>query len=463
MSNVPLPRLGARIVVAIGLAFVAAGAAWGIWRLTRPAPQPATSKSVMLLVSGDTGGWIVPCGCASNQSGGLPRRGTHLDNLRKQAAVLVVDVGGAPGGDSPYHRVKFEAILRGELAMGMAAHNLGGPEVALGADYLRELAARLKAPFISANVRDSKGELVAPGAHVQTIEGRRIAVVGVVSRKYSGPGLTVDDPREALLNIIPELKSFSDFVVVLAYAPEDELKQLAASLPEADAVIGGPTGQSLPPQMSGPTLVAAATNKGKFLIELDVPAARSRTAWKGRVVEMDPKFADQPAQTDNVQRYLDELKRRDFAAHETGFVALLPGSLPKDYRLAGTQACTSCHANDCSAWDRSKHAHAWDTLAGIGFQSDGYCQQCHTTGFGLPGGFESASRSLAQRNVGCESCHGPSQAHTIHPKTRTSFASRDQCSRCHDRENSPNFDYARYWPNIVHGAAMPKTGKETRP
>ena len=41
-------------------------------------------------------------------------------------------------------------------------------------------------------------------------------------------------------------------------------------LPEADAVIGGPTGQSIVPTAVGPTLLAAATNKGKFLVELDL-------------------------------------------------------------------------------------------------------------------------------------------------------------------------------------------------
>src|SRR3954447_12924594 len=92
-----------------------------------------------LLVSGDTAGWIVPCGCTANQSGGLPRRGSYVESLHASAAVILADAGGAPGGTSDYHRVKFEAILRGEGGMGLVAHNLGGPEAALGADYLRRV------------------------------------------------------------------------------------------------------------------------------------------------------------------------------------------------------------------------------------------------------------------------------------------------------------------------------------
>ena len=91
------------------------------------------ARRVALIVSGDTAGWIMPCGCTANQSGGLSRRGTFVRRARADHAVVLADAGGAPGGTSPYERLKFEAILAGERAMGIAAHNLGAPEAALGA------------------------------------------------------------------------------------------------------------------------------------------------------------------------------------------------------------------------------------------------------------------------------------------------------------------------------------------
>ena len=74
----------------------------------------------MIVVSGDTAGWIVPCGCTANQSGGLARRARFVADQSDHEVVLL-DAGGAPAGTTPYHRVKFEAILRGEMAMGIAA------------------------------------------------------------------------------------------------------------------------------------------------------------------------------------------------------------------------------------------------------------------------------------------------------------------------------------------------------
>jgi hypothetical protein len=158
--------------------------------------------------------------------------------------------------------------------------------------------------------------------------------------------------------------------------------------------------------------------------------------------------------------YLAELARRDFAAGDTGLAPQLPTGLPSDYRLAGTAACASCHQEDCKAWAGSKHAHAWETLTARGAEVDAYCQQCHTTGFGLPGGFVSARAGSAARNVGCESCHGPALAHVRDPKARTPFMARDQCGRCHDRENSPQFDYTAYWQRIRHGKPAPAATKE---
>jgi hypothetical protein len=434
------------LVVVLLVVCVAVAGAIG-WRLQQPSTAPP-DRPLALIASGDTAGWIVPCGCASNQSGGLLRRGSYVSAARAAAEVLTVDAGGAPGGTSAYHRVKFEAILQGELALGLVAHNLGGPEAALGLDYVRQVGRRLGVPFISANLRHEKGELVAEPLRIVERAGRRVALAGVLSRRYAGSGNRIDDPREALLKAAADAKGRYDTLVVLAYLPEEELQQLAAALPEADVILGGPTGQSISPRQVGPTLLASATNKGKFLLHLELGSSNH---WTGKVVELGPEWTDDGEQQANVRRYLEELGRRDFPAAETGFAPDLPAALPGDYRLAGNQSCTQCHKQDCTLWETSKHAHAWQTLAERGYHVDAFCQQCHTTGYGLPGGFQSAARSQSVINVGCESCHGPSHAHVRNPKTKTTFIAQDQCARCHDRENSPTFDYASYWSRIQHG------------
>lgn len=418
-----------------------------------PACQRETAappRPVQVVISGDTAGWIVPCGCTAKQLGGLPRRAAFVASAGSQADVVVADVGGAPGGTSPYDLLKFSAILRGERLMGVAAHNIGAAEARLKPRDLIRLAGEADVPLVSANVRGADGRLLTAPVRLIKAGGRTLALIGVLAPRWAAGTLSADPPRQAVLDALASLAQRPDLVIVLAYLPSDELRELARQLPEADAVIGGPTGQSIAPTRLGPTLLASATNKGKFLADL---IDRPGEPLAGSVVEMDGHLPDDARQLANLRRYRAELVERDFAADQTS----LPGSLakitPADYRIAGTQACGPCHAGAEHAWRSSAHAHAGRTLADRGTSADPDCQRCHTTGYGLPGGFVSLRRTPRLLGVGCESCHGPSATHVAQPSKHTAWfaAARDQCATCHDRENSPRFDYAAYWPQIEHG------------
>jgi hypothetical protein len=452
--------------IGMSVAATAIGAGIGAWWLWAPTADKARSAGttgpsaalqtgpVTLVVSGDTAGWIVPCGCTSNQSGGLLRRASFVAGLRRQGSAIAVDAGGAPGGVTAYHRARFEAILDGELLMRIAAHNVGEPEAALGVDYLRKQAGERNVPFISANLRDAAGSLVVEPYRVVEAGGVRVALIGVLRAYGTGPGHSgwrVDDPRDAVLKALADAAGKFDRAVVLAYLRDGDLRELAAALPEVDAVIGGPTGQSLAPERAGRVVLASATNKGKFLITVPLTADGSDPFPGAKVVEMSDRFEDDPLQTANLTAFRKELARRDFEAAETGLARQFGEKLPPEYKVAGSKACADCHAAEFATWSESGHADAWQTLVASGVEADPFCQTCHTTGYGLPDGFQSLARSQTRVAVGCESCHGPSQAHVDRPARRTPFAGRDQCTRCHDHENSPQFVFEAYWSRIEHG------------
>jgi hypothetical protein len=413
-------------------------------------------RPLVVVVSGDTAGWIVPCGCTTNQSGGLPRRGAYIEQLRREANVVPLDVGGAPLGTSVYDRVKFEAILAGEMLMGIAAHNVGAAEARLGPDELRRLAAINKTPFISANVFDAADRPVAELLRIVEAAGRRLALVGVLSERFATDKLHVKPPRQAILETVQQAAGRYDSLIVLAYLPEDELRQLAESLPEADAVIGGPTGQPIAPKQIGPVLLTSATNKGKFMVRLDAAPPGSARGWAGSIVELSDRYADDPRQTANIEEFHRELARRDFRPDQTSLVEPLRANVPRDFAVAGTDTCQECHADDCSLWRKSKHAQAWNSLKQKNAQYDPDCQRCHTTGYGLPGGFASVHSGGRLVDGGCENCHGPSKAHVKDSNVLTAYyaQAKDRCISCHDRENSPEFNYEKYWAQIVHGESL---------
>jgi len=419
----------------------------------RPPREP-----LAVVVSGDTAGWIVPCGCASNQSGGLPRRGAYVEGLREERGerLIVLDAGGAPAGTSPYDRVKFEAILRGERAMGTIAHNIGAAEAALGPEELRRLARDHRAPFVSANVREPGGAAVVPSYVVVEKAGWRVLVIGVLDEEFATPELRVLRPRQAVLDVLAAADD-PEAVIVLAYLKEDNLRRLAEMLPEVDAVVGGPTGQPVPPERVGPVLLISATNKGKFLARLASPNPDSHGPWTGRIDELDGGYDDEPAQLENLKRFYTELAERDFTPGDTKWWYFGMSGGMGTFRVAGTESCRECHADDCRLWDESRHAHAFESLKAKGAHVDPVCQRCHTDGYGRPGGFVSVWRTAERAHVGCESCHGPSQAHVDKPEARTPHYTRakDRCTACHDRENSPEFELESYWAKIRHGEESP--------
>ncbi|MEQ9407360.1 MAG: multiheme c-type cytochrome [Fuerstiella sp.] len=412
--------------------------------------DPSTARPLCIVASGDTHGWIIPCGCTSSQSGGLLRRGTYIQEQRKAADVVVVDVGGAADGTAPYQRARFRAILDGEQAMKLAVHNLGAAEVAFGPDVLRELQQETGVRFVSANARQSDGTPIAAPWHLvsENQSAPRLLLTGVLSPDFATSDILVTEPADAILGVLKNVNQDYDRLIVLAYLPIDQLRSLAETLPEADVIIGGPTGQALSPERIGQTLVLSATNKGKFLAE--VTYAPGDGPPSGRIVEMSPVFPDDEQQTENLTAFRQFLEERDFEAGESGFADRTRLAAVGHQQIAGTESCRDCHAETHTHWAGTGHAEAWQRLLHEGAHVDPYCQQCHTTGYGLTGGFVSVRQSADRTQTGCESCHGPSSAHVADSAVRTPFDARGICLKCHDPENSPHFEFDSYWEQVRH-------------
>jgi 2',3'-cyclic-nucleotide 2'-phosphodiesterase (5'-nucleotidase family) len=148
-----------------------------VWMNWRPIPR-VVDQGPTFYFSGDTAGWITPCGCTAGQSGGLARRATIMQESRAQSVYL--DVGGAASGTSDYHQMKFEAILMGEMLMNVRAHNLGQSELAFAPDRLMEVSDRTKVPLLSTNTRDTTNQFQPKTHLIISCSGQKALIVGVV-------------------------------------------------------------------------------------------------------------------------------------------------------------------------------------------------------------------------------------------------------------------------------------------
>jgi peroxiredoxin len=153
--------------------------------------------------------------------------------------------------------------------------------------------------------------------------------------------------------------------------------------------------------------------------------------------------------------------------------------LPTDARYVGSDACRSCHAAEWETWSKQPHANALASLAAKQQAGNADCLRCHTTAYGLPGGFPAGAApddhaDLAR--VGCESCHGPGEKHVADGsrKLGTIVSLGDKCDSCvilqicgacHDDQNDAGFTF-RVQERIErqrHGTIEAGTGKPKAP
>jgi len=145
-------------------------------------------------------------------------------------------------------------------------------------------------------------------------------------------------------------------------------------------------------------------------------------------------------------------------------------------QFTGSAKCGECHKTAYDIWSKSKHAHATESLVKAipPRLADPECLSCHVTGWSpqefLPyaGGFKSLEETPLLAGNGCENCHGPGAAHVAAEagrdlvlrgqlresmKLSKAMAETQQCAKCHDPDNSPEFGhkgFAFYWSKIEH-------------
>jgi hypothetical protein len=154
---------------------------------------------------------------------------------------------------------------------------------------------------------------------------------------------------------------------------------------------------------------------------------------------------------------------------------------PSGRRFAGSAACADCHKHAYDVWKDTAHATALATLEEQKPRRDGdpECLSCHVVGWApqryepFEGGFAGMKTTPHLAQQGCENCHGPAAAHAAVERgdVRASVTERDRlrgeltlsiktpegkqkavnnCLECHDLDNSPQFDFDTYWPQVEH-------------
>ncbi|HUU39385.1 MAG TPA: cytochrome c family protein [Desulfatiglandales bacterium] len=130
------------------------------------------------------------------------------------------------------------------------------------------------------------------------------------------------------------------------------------------------------------------------------------------------------------------------------------GETGKTY--VGSEVCRECHENEYTQFTKfAKKSHSFQSVKkmakGLTQQEVEGCFQCHTTGYGKPGGFQSETETPHLKNTGCEVCHnaGSLHAETGDPEDIKGDLTAKDCEVCHNSERVADFNYK---PLIYGGA-----------
>ncbi len=440
---------------------------------------------VTLVFTGRLNGYMEPCGCAGldRMKGGLSRRATLLDSLRKEGwDPVVMDTGGISVGFSQQARMKYQATVNMFREMNYDAITLGTSDLNFPAgDILSEISTPAASGnmFVSANVGVfAVDQKTLPPVKIIQRNGVKIGVLGILGdaeqKTVRNDEIVFQKSLESLQKILPVVRKACDFVILLAHASEAESRAYVKALPDVD-IFATSAGPPVPPAVmevipeTGQYYITVG-EKGTHLITLGIYRDAQNPVRYQRVA-LDSRFPASKKFVNLMALYQDQLEH-------AGLKGLGIRPLPNPFSethgdYVGSARCESCHEEVFIHWQKTRHAKAWRPLAEAvpPRTSDPECVVCHVVGWNVEhktpyaSGFLTPKETPQLMNVGCEACHGPGAKHIAAElgkdaalqehyrkasRVTVEESRKTLCVTCHDLDNSPNFDFDLYWKCVEH-------------
>ncbi len=416
------------------------------------------TTELVIIYTGDSGGEVESCGCSALAYGGLARRASLVNVIRaNHPAAVFVDTGDFFSPNvGEQDRLKNEITAEAYGAFTYDAVNLGEDDFNFGAAFLERLVETHRIPVISANIFSEDGKTIAPTAKVISRGDLKVGVVGflnpeVVASKGLG-GATVKPYKKPLAEATRTLAAEADVIICLAHVGNvEKARGFAARCPEEiDVVVAGHRGGRTPQaeNVGGRWMVyTRSRNRYVGILKLTLDASGNVVAAENHILPVTRETVKDEATQALVEKYHAAVRK---LVEEKKLLKPPEEIPPAGFIYVGSSVCAGCHPLQTKRWRDTAHAAAYDSLAGAKREMDPECVACHVTGYGFRGGFLSAEHTPDRLGVGCEECHGPGEGHAQSPAIKNRPLAAATCTRCHDEERSPAFDYGKYYGAVKH-------------
>ncbi|MCU0315058.1 MAG: hypothetical protein MUC92_00535 [Fimbriimonadaceae bacterium] len=400
-----------------------------VFGVTSQARQP---QAYQVIITGDTFGYLSPCGCVKPMTGGVRRRISAIKSLKGEGEALVLDIGALVKGTKRQDEMKAETLAEIMRLAQVDLINLTSLETQMGDGVVGALQ-RLSGEALTSSLLPADNQW---GVRQSVAKGPFL--VGAIDEQLLGrPNLNRD---ESLRSLLQEAREADLVPLLVTNSPLATAREIAKRFPEFRLITyrdsSNPSDQWI---KEGDSVLISPGERGKFVLSL---------GWNGKTFDrfaalsLGPEFPDDPDSSRIYRTYLGRVT-------DEKLLDLLPRNPTADF--IGTKACAPCHGKAYEVWVRSEHASALKTLEEEFHDRDPDCTSCHVVGLESTKGFRDRKITPHLADVGCESCHGPGKAHAMNPvKVKMDRLGEASCLKCHNQEHSPTFEWKTYWEKIAH-------------
>jgi 2',3'-cyclic-nucleotide 2'-phosphodiesterase (5'-nucleotidase family) len=247
-----------------------------------------------VIYSSDLIGKIRSCGCTIEDTGGLGRRATYIEQVRNSVENLIVlDAGDAFSLDLSYSQAEAELTIEAFDLMGLDAFTPGEIEFIFGLDYLKRLTAGSRFDVLAANVVDPGTNEPVLGPPYKLIElegGITVGITGVLDESIRFPSyidrsaFAILPAAETLRRIMQDLEERADFLILLSHFGLERSKALAGEVPGFDIVVVG-HGKPIVKKVEkvGESFIVATGGAGQYVGRIDLSLLRGGGYSFGRM------------------------------------------------------------------------------------------------------------------------------------------------------------------------------------
>lgn len=180
--------------------------------------------------------------------GGFAARAKLIKEIKSQNKnILVLDAGDIAQGTLFFKFFNGVPDVKFMSEAGYDAAELGNHEFDKGTSVVKKMVGSVNFPFLCANIRFLDNPELQKKVKPYTIKnynGFKVGVIGLIAPDLktlvnNSQCLDVLNPAETSRNIIKEIDSKVDLIVVLSHMGIDEDIKLANEVPQVDIIVGG--------------------------------------------------------------------------------------------------------------------------------------------------------------------------------------------------------------------------------